>query len=400
MIISWNTTRQCNLACKHCYRDAGKRDVRELTTDEGKKLLSEIARSGFRIMVFSGGEPLLRDDIYELAAYARQLGMRPVLGSNGTLIDAEAARRIKESGISRVGISLHSSTPEFHDQFHGSPGSWQGAIDGMMRLREAGVEFQIHTVVTEHNWEEAEKVTDLAVELGAKAHHVFFLVPTGRARSIEEEVPSARLYEQVTRTVLKKQREVDIEVKPTCAPQFMRIAKQMGLQMRFTKGCLAGTSYCCVTPNGDVNPCPYLYLKVGNVLERPFDEIWRTAEVFRTLREGKLGGWCGECDYQDICGGCRARAYYHTGGDYMAQDNWCLYRGGRAAREAVAREASPDNLCTGAAAGGAGAAGAGGKAAAFSTPSAQGGASPEGCSACAETSECLGADAPLGGTVT
>jgi len=128
--------------------------------------------------------------------------------------------------------------------------------------------------------------------------------------------------------ILKKQKTVNIELKPTCAPQFMRIARKMNIDMRFSRGCLAGTAYCCIIPSGDVHPCPYLPLKVGNVLETPFSEIWQNADLFKELRTDNLGGKCGTCDYKEICGGCRARAYYYTEGDYMAEDPWCLYRRG------------------------------------------------------------------------
>jgi radical SAM protein with 4Fe4S-binding SPASM domain len=136
----------------------------------------------------------------------------------------------------------------------------------------------------------------------------------------------AKAYERLLGRILEKQRDVEIELKPTCAPQFMRIAQGMGIPMRYTKGCLAGTSYCVITPNGEVQPCPYLQLKVGNVHETPFSEIWASNPVFDKLRDTKPSGRCGECDHESICGGCRARAYYYSGGDYMAEEPWCLYR--------------------------------------------------------------------------
>ncbi|NLY55004.1 MAG: putative heme d1 biosynthesis radical SAM protein NirJ2 [Firmicutes bacterium] len=336
MIISWNTTRACNLKCKHCYRDAGAKEQRELTTAEGMKLLEEIARSGFKIMVFSGGEPMLRDDIYDLVAYARELGMRPVFGSNGTLITKEVAQKLKDAGALRMGISIHSSTPDHHDELHQVPGSWAAAIEGVKNCLEVGLGVQLHTTVTEPNYDDVENITDLAVELGAEAHHVFFLVPTGRGKELVGEMLTAAHYERLLHRILDKQKMVDIELKPTCAPQFMRIARMKGMEMRFTRGCLAGTSYCVITPNGDVNPCPYLPLKVGNVLETPFDKIWAESPIFKDLRTMEWGGRCGTCDHKDVCGGCRARAYYATDGDYMAEDPWCLYRAGATAAGAGA----------------------------------------------------------------
>lgn len=315
------------MLCRHCYRDAGEKEYNELSTEEGKKLLDEIARAGFKIMIFSGGEPLMRGDIYELVQHARKLGMRPVFGTNGTLITREVACQLKDAGATGIGISLDSLDAKKHDELRGMDGAWQQALSGMENCRAVGLPFQVHTTVFDWNDHEFEAITDEAVKRGAVAHHVFFLVPTGRGKDMVTEALEQQRYERLLHRIMSKQKEVPIELKPTCAPQFMRIAKQKGLDMRFTKGCLAGTSYCCITPKGDVHPCPYWPLKVGNVRETPFSEIWRTNELFQELREAKLGGHCGTCRYADICGGCRARAYYYEDRDYMAADPWCLFRG-------------------------------------------------------------------------
>ncbi|MHB8172325.1 MAG: putative heme d1 biosynthesis radical SAM protein NirJ2 [Thermincolia bacterium] len=327
MIISWNTTNQCNMFCEHCYRDAGAKADEELSTEQGKALLDEIAKAGFKIMIFSGGEPLMRDDIYELVEHAVKLGMRPVFGTNGTLITLEVACRLKEAGAMGVGISLDSVDPVKHDKFRAFPGAWEGAIQGMKNCREAGLPFQIHTTVVDWNMDEVLDITDLAVELGAMAHHIFFLVPTGRAVKIEEESLRAEQYEELLTKIMKKQLEVPIELKPTCAPQFMRIAKEMGMDLRFSRGCLAGTHYCIISPMGDVQPCAYLNMKLGNVKEIPFSEIWANSEVLNELRTLKYKGGCGACKYKKACGGCRARAAYYSDGDYMAEEPWCLYHG-------------------------------------------------------------------------
>lgn len=328
MLVSWNTTNACNLTCRHCYRDAGARMEEELSTSEAASLIDEIARARFKIMIFSGGEPLLRPDIYELVGYAARKGLRPVFGTNGTLITGSVAEKLKQAGALAMGISLDSTEPEQHDRFRGVPGAWQAAVEGMEACRKAGLPFQIHTTVVEWNYEQVEALTDLAVRMGAVAHHVFFLVPTGRAVNMEEESLRAEQYERLLHRLMKKQREVPIEVKPTCAPQFMRIAAQMGLKLRFQKGCLAGTGYCIISPKGDVQPCAYLNMPVGNVRETPFSLIWQNNPVFKRLRTGGYGGGCGSCNYRNICGGCRARAYFYHG-DYMAEDPWCLYRKGK-----------------------------------------------------------------------
>ncbi|ACB84711.1 putative heme d1 biosynthesis radical SAM protein NirJ2 [Natranaerobius thermophilus] len=325
MLVSWNTTKSCHLNCKHCYRDAGEADSRELTTEEGKKLLDEIKTAGFKLIIFSGGEPLERQDIYKLVSYAKKIGLRPVLGTSGTTITRKVARKLKEAGAVRLGISLDSVHPEVHDDFRQTPGSFDDALTGIKNCLAEGLDFQIHTTIVEQNYHEFEELTEFAVELGAKAHHIFFLVPTGRAKDIETEGVRQKRYEQLLHRIIDKQSEVDIELKPTCAPQFMRIAHMKGIDMRFTRGCLAGTSYCCITPNGDVNPCPYLPHKVGNVLETPFDEIWKNSELLNELRTMDLEGKCGNCNYLEYCSGCRARAYYYNG-NYMAEDPWCLYK--------------------------------------------------------------------------
>jgi len=329
MIVSWNTTNQCNMYCDHCYRDSGAKASNELTTVEAKKLLDEIVKAGFKIMIFSGGEPLMRPDIVELVRYAKNQGLRPVFGTNGTMLTPELARDLKDAGTMCMGISLDSLDSAKHDNLRKYQGAWNEAVRGMEYCKEVGLPFQIHTTVMDWNNHEIEDITDFAVEKGAVAHHIFFLVPTGRAVNIEQETLRAREYEDLLHRILDKQKEVDIELKPTCAPQFMRIAKQKGIEMRFSKGCLAGISYCIISPKGDVQPCAYLNIVVGNVRKTPFDRIWQESEVFKRLRSEEYGGGCGSCGFKEICGGCRARAYYYHEGDYMAEEPWCLYHGRR-----------------------------------------------------------------------
>jgi putative heme d1 biosynthesis radical SAM protein NirJ2 len=313
--------------CEHCYREAGVKSDEELSTEEGKRLLQQIAKAGFKIMIFSGGEPLMRTDIVELVEYARELGLRPVFGTNGSLIDLEMARRLKAAGTMGVGISLDSMDPEKHDRLRKYPGAWNEAVRGMVNCREAGLPFQIHTTAMEWNQEEIEAITDFAVEMGAVAHHIFFLVPTGRAAAIEEEALRVDKYEELIQRILTKQQQVEIELKPTCAPQFVRMAQQRGMDLRFQRGCLAGTSYCIISPRGLVQPCAYLNQPIGNVREQPFDEIWKNSPVLQQLRSLDYGGKCGECQYISACGGCRARAAYYHDGDFMAEDEWCRYPG-------------------------------------------------------------------------
>ncbi len=328
-IISWNTTNACNMFCAHCYREAGCKAAEELSTDEAKKLLREIAKAGFKIMIFSGGEPMMRPDIVELVQYATNLGLFPVFGTNGTLITPELAEKLKAAGTRGVGISLDSLDKAKHDKFRSFPGGWDGAVRGMKNCLDAGIPFQIHMTVMDWNQNEIEDMVDFAESIGAHAVHFFFLVPTGRAKTIEEESLRAEQYEDVLTRIMKKQTTTKLELKPTCAPQFLRIADQLGVKTRFHRGCLAGLSYCIISPRGKVQPCAYLNMELGNVRETPFDEIWANNEVLKKLRTLEYSGGCGSCNYKGMCGGCRARAACYHGGDYMSEEPWCLYHGRR-----------------------------------------------------------------------
>lgn len=295
-----------------------------MTTAEGCELLEEVRRSGFQVIVFSGGEPVLRPDLFDLIARARSLGLRPVLGTNGTLITREVARDLKKAGTAALGISIDSIDREKHDHFRGVDGAWEATLQGVENCRAAGLPFQIHSTVFPWNYEEIEKITAFALQIGARGHHVFFFVPTGRGRTHEEAIDAERA-ENLLDCLLSLQEELPLEIKPTCAPQFLRIARQRKIKTRFKRGCLAGISYCIIAPEGDVYPCPYLDLKVGNIRETPFSHLWEHNPVLLRLRTRKYEGFCGICRYRGICGGCRARAYTGSGGNYMAEDGGCLY---------------------------------------------------------------------------
>ncbi|HPT68676.1 MAG TPA: putative heme d1 biosynthesis radical SAM protein NirJ2 [Syntrophomonas sp.] len=324
MLVSWNTTNQCNMFCDHCYRDAGAKANDELTTAEARTLIEQIKKAGFQIMIFSGGEPLMRPDIYELGVYARQVGLRAVLGTNGSLITAEVARKLKKAGFMAAGVSLDSLVPQKNNDFRKLDNAYNLTVQGMLNLKEAGVPFQIHTTVMDWNVAELEDITDFAVQIGAMAHHVFFLVPTGRGADIEEEALRVAEYEKTLARLMEKQKHVSIEIKPTCAPQFIRVADKKGINTRFSKGCLAGISYCIISPKGDVQPCAYMNIQLGNVRDIPFDKIWAENPVLNELRSMQYDGKCGICDYKERCGGCRARANYYNG-SIMSEDSWCLY---------------------------------------------------------------------------
>jgi putative heme d1 biosynthesis radical SAM protein NirJ2 len=325
MIISWNTTNRCNLKCSHCYRDSGNEVQGELNTEEAKILIDQIAKANFKIMIFSGGEPLMRKDIFELINYASKAVLRHVLGTNGTLISKEIAQKLKDAGVSAIGISLDSLNAEKHNLFRGDDSAFKDTIYAMKNCRDIGIRFQVHTTVMDWNKDEIISLTDFSVAMGAGAHHIFFLVPTGRGKNIEDELLSPKEYDELLTLIMKKQNEVSIEIKPTCAPQFVRIAEELGIYTRFKRGCIAGTGYCIINPKGDVQACAYLTETAGNVRERPFDEIWKDSDLFNNLRTQEYKGTCNSCKGKENCGGCRARASYYNDGDYMSSDRICIF---------------------------------------------------------------------------
>lgn len=342
-IISWNTTFKCNLRCSHCYMDAQERESREeLTTQEGKMLIDQIAEVSQPVLVLSGGEPLLREDVLELARYGTDKGLRMAMGTNGALIDDETAKKLFNVGIKKVAISIDSSRPEIHDKFRGVEGAWEQSIGGVKACIRNRVGVQFNTTVTQQNYNDIETILFMAESLGVTDCHLFFLVPTGRGKNVEDISPS--MYERMIRDVLKRYTGHELAVKPTCAPQFMRIASQMGLDVkRWSRGCIAGLSYCRIYPDGEVTPCPYLPIKLGNIRDTSFKEIWFNSEILKVLRDfDNLKGKCGICEYREICGGCRARAYGLSSdfidicgdlhepraldGDFLAEEPWCMYQ--------------------------------------------------------------------------
>lgn len=328
MLISWNTTKRCNLACRHCYRESGPEvdTQNELNTEEGKTLIRQIKNAGFRLLILSGGEPLMREDIYELVSTARDEGLVPAMGTNGTLLSRDAAQELKDQGLKGIAISVDSLDSAYHDDFRGCCGAFDQTQAGIENALAVGLRVQINMTLTDHNQEAFEEMVTFYEKKGVHAIHPFFLVPTGRALTMEEEGLREQGYYRMIEKILQRQKTTALELKPTCAPQFMPMAKELGIAQRFTRGCLAGTAYCCILPQGEVHICPYLPVSAGNIREKGFEEIWANSPVFRQLRDfSQYQGACGACEHQSICGGCRARAYYYKG-NYMAEEPWCYRR--------------------------------------------------------------------------
>jgi AdoMet-dependent heme synthase len=367
--VSWNLTQRCNLECAHCYMSAhAGADTRgELSTDECRRVIDEIARVNPNVfLILTGGEPLLRRDIFDVAAYATGKGFTTVLGTNGVLLREREARLMRQHGVLGASISLDSTDRVKHDAFRRLPGSWDGAVRATKVLTSAGLDFSLHMSVTDWNVGDVPAMIDLAKELGAKVLNFFFLVRTGRGRDLTDI--DAAAYERILTYLASAQgagsgppsfvrqmlgmvpgagrpapafedpwstpvgKADGLLVRAKCAPHFRRILYEMNpaspLLRNYAHGsCPAGKYYCRITPEGDVTPCPYMPVSVGNLRTTAFDELWRTAPAFAALREPTLGGRCGACEFSKVCGGCRCRAYA-THGDYLAEDPACGYQPG------------------------------------------------------------------------
>ena len=338
-IIAWEITRSCNLNCVHC-RAASRYGTYEgeLTLDEIKGVVDNIATITNPIVILTGGEPLLRDDIWDIIDYCHEKGAMPVVGTNATLITPEIAQKLADHGIPRISVSIDFPTAKDHDEFRVMPGSFEQSVAGIKNAKAAGVGVQINTTVTKYNADKLEEIHTLAEELNVDAFHIFMLVPTGRASDLAEQELSPERYEEVLIWAYHRQKTSSLHFKPTDAPHYYRIIRQLahaegrevtveeyGLDA-MTRGCLGGITFCFISHIGDVQPCGYFDMQLGNVKERPYAEIWETSPVFNDLRDySKLKGKCGACEFRGVCGGCRARALEATGGDYLAEEPYCSY---------------------------------------------------------------------------
>lgn len=338
-LVAWETTRNCNLSCVHCRAAATNGPYKgELNTSQGFKLLGEIAEVGKPIIILTGGEPLLRDDIFDLAKHGDKLGLRMVMAPNGTLITPRVAEKMAASGIRRISASIDGATKAFHDKFRGVAGAFDAAIRGIEYVKAAGIEFQINTTITKSNLDQIPKILELAERLGAVAHHIFLLVPTGRGKYIVDQAIDAKEYEATLNWFYDQREKTPLQLKATCAPHYYRIlrqrAKAEGKTISFqthgldavTRGCLAGTGFCFISHTGVVQPCGYTDVKCGDITQTTFDEVWNHSPVFLKLRDFKqLEGKCGACEYRAVCGGCRARAF-EASGNYMAEEPLCAFQ--------------------------------------------------------------------------
>ncbi len=338
-LVAWEVTRRCPLSCRHCRASAADRaDPRELSTAEGRRLLESIAAFARPIIILTGGEPMVREDIYTLARAGTELGLPMAMAPCGLLVDAPAVRRMQKAGIRRISLSLDGADAATHDAFRGVEGSFRAVLRAAGLAREAGLEFQINTTVTRLNVGQLEAILDRAVELGAAAFHPFLLVPTGRARDLVDcEIEPAE-YERVLGWLFERSREAPIQIKPTCAPHYHRILRQRqsaadrqpaGHPMAaLSRGCLGGQSFAFVSHTGLVQICGFLDLPAGDLREEGLDfrPVWERSPLFARVRDvDGYGGRCGVCEFRRVCGGCRARAYAATG-DCLAEEPYCVHQ--------------------------------------------------------------------------
>lgn len=337
-LVAWETTRNCNLACVHCRASATCGPYTgELDTQSAFLLLDQIAEVGKPIIILTGGEPLLRADIFDIASYGNSKGLRMVMAVNGMLVTKLIANKMVEAGIQRISISLDGATAKSHDAFRGVDGAFDGALRGIANAKSAGLAFQINTTITKSNLDQIPSILKLAEELGAMAHHIFLLVPTGRGKYILDQAIDSRQYEETLNWFYDQRNKTKLQLKATCAPHYHRIlrqrAKQEGQPVTFqthgldavTRGCLAGSGFCFISHRGIVQPCGFLDLNCGDVTKQSFSEIWRHSPNLQKLRDvHQLKGKCGLCEYRRVCGGCRARAY-EASGDFMTAEPLCQY---------------------------------------------------------------------------
>ena len=338
-LVAWETTRNCNLACIHCRASAIQGPFSgELDTDASFRLLDQIVQVGKPIIILTGGEPLLRTDIFDIAKYGTAKGLRMVMAPNGTLITEDIAKQMADSGIQRISISLDGATSKSHDRFRGVDGAFEGALRGIRLAKDAGIEFQINTTITKTNLHEIAKIQELAIKLGAVAHHIFLLVPTGRGKYIVDQEITATEYERTLNWFYDQKEKTPLQLKATCAPHYYRILRQRaklegksvtvkthGMDA-MTRGCLGGIGFCFISHRGVVQPCGFLDVNCGDITQTSFEDIWNRSDIFLSLRNfDGLKGKCGACEFKKVCGGCRARAYEATG-DLLAEEPLCSYQ--------------------------------------------------------------------------
>ena len=329
-VVAWNLTRRCNLECAHCYIAAGPQEqaTDELSTDECLRIAGEILEvNPAPLFILSGGEPLLREDLAEIARFATDRGATVVIGTNGTLLTDTRIEELKAAGVTGLAVSIESLHASYHDRFRRGHGALEATLAGVERLRQHQLDFIVQTTLTKGNQDQLEELVEWSAAQGAVCFNAYFLVATGRGDRLSDLSPGD--YEiLLTQLVDLHVRYLGrMMVRAKCAPQFMRLVHQRvpdSPVLNYATRCPCGVQYCRVTPDGKLTACPYMPLPAGDLRHTPFASVWHKAPLFRALRTGTLGGKCGICEYRKLCGGCRARAYALEK-DPMAADPSCAY---------------------------------------------------------------------------
>ena len=329
-VIAWNLTRRCNLECAHCYISAGawQSTAGEMSTLECLHVADQVlAVNPAPLLILTGGEPLLRDDLETIAGHATRRGATVVVGTNGTRLTAQRIASLKAAGVSGVAVSIDSLDPTYHDRFRHGDGALADTMAAVERCREGELDFIVQTSLTSGNRAEMADLVAWSAEAGAVSFNLYFLVRTGRGEGMAPLSPDEN--EEVLAELVRLEREYRgrIMVRSKCQPQIMRhahAASEGSPLLSYETRCPCGVQYCRITPEGKVTPCPYIPEVAGDLRRDSFATIWRTSPLLLRMREGRLGGKCGDCEFRGVCGGCRARALADTG-DVMGPDDSCAY---------------------------------------------------------------------------
>ena len=345
--IAWEVTRACAYACVHCRADAQHTpDPRELNTEEAFQLIDRLTEFGSPILIFTGGDPMMRRDLFKIITYAANKGLRCSLTPTATaLATNERLQQAKDAGIRRIALSLDAPRAAVHDDFRKVPGSWQRTMDILHRAKEVGLSVQVNSTVANHNVNILPEMIPFIKEVGAVQWSVFFLVPTGRA--MIEQMITPEEHERIFNWLYDLSKDAPFDIKGTAAPMYRRVAIERkraeakagenvtfqgaGFQYddglnRPTKGVNDGNGFLFISHTGSIEPSGFLPLSAGNVLDDDIVQVYRDHPIFKDLRDpNKLKGRCGICEYRDVCGGQRGRAYGVTG-DYLEIDPACVYQ--------------------------------------------------------------------------
>ncbi len=335
--LAFEITPRCNLNCVHCRTNASMNLQEKLNYDEIVRIIDEIAGEFKPVVVLTGGEPLLREDVFDIAEHVRKKGMRVGLATNGTLVDEDNVEKIKEH-FDVASLSIDGSDASIHDNFRGVKGAFDATIKAAGLFKDIGLSFIVNSSFTKRNQHDIENTYKLAKKIGASAWYMFMIVPTGRGEEISDELISKEDYKKILKWHFHLElKEKDIFIRPTCAPEYYALcdmeAKKEKVNfkrrnLKFStggaKGCIAGQKIAFIGYDGETKPCSYFLRSAGNVLDRGFLDIWHNSKIFKDMRDFKnYNKKCATCRYINVCGGCRARAdaYY---GDYMAIDPYCF----------------------------------------------------------------------------